>query len=101
MALVSSQSSICFPSITGLPQNLSQAGGGLAVERLAMFAKGTGPVEITDFDLVGGRRAHRGQSYVPAVRLLSSPLVDKLDKSMMGSLNPIVPIYYCEIPMRF
>jgi hypothetical protein len=57
VALESGQSGIYFPSRAGLPQELSQAGGGLVVGRLVMFAKGTGigAVEVTDLGLVGGR----------------------------------------------
>lgn len=49
---------------------LSQAVGCLAVDGLVMFAKGSGigTVEITDSELVGGRRAHGGQSYFHPVR---------------------------------
>lgn len=91
MALVSSQSGINFPLVVGLSRKLSQAVGCLAVDQLVMFAKGSGngTVEITDSELVGARRAHGGQSYFHAVRLLSSPLSDDLDKSMMGSLNTV------------
>lgn len=89
--LVSSQSDIYFPLRVGLPQKFSQAVGCLAVDRLVMFAKGSGigTVEITDSELVGGRRAHGGQSYFHVVRLLSSPLANDLDRSMMGSLNTV------------
>lgn len=60
VALVSGQSGIYFPLIAGVLQELGQAGGGLAVDRLVISALGTGigAVEVTDLDLVEGRRAH-------------------------------------------
>lgn len=72
MALLSLPSGIYFPSIAGLP---------VWPVVMAATGAGTGAVEATDLDLVGGRGAHGGQGPFHAAGLMTSPLADEIDKS--------------------